>query len=89
LTYDQLRSKAAFFGNGSATVCCEMSYQVSVDANEGLWSSYQQGLFDTVTIQVEGKEFKVVLIIEIDLIIFYRSQKLSWLTIRKFSSACL
>jgi hypothetical protein len=72
LTQNQLLSKAAFFGSGSATVCCEMTYKVSVDGLEppkinhdvckGLWKSYQQGLCDAVTIQVENKQFKVVLI---------------------------
>jgi hypothetical protein len=63
-----------------------MTYKVSVDEPEppkidndvrkGLWKSYQQGLFDGVTIQVEGRQFKVVLIIKkVILITFYRFRK--------------
>jgi hypothetical protein len=69
LTYDELRSKANFFGNGPVIVCCEMSYQNFVDGSEppkidndvreNLWSSYQEGLYDGVTINVEDKQFKV------------------------------
>lgn len=62
-------SKVDFFKNGPVIVCCQMSYQISVDKpeppkiendiRENLWKSYQDGLYDGVTIQVEKKEFKV------------------------------
>lgn len=46
-----------------------MTYQISVDGpkqpkidsdvREGLWSSYQEGLYDGITVHVENKQFKV------------------------------
>jgi hypothetical protein len=69
LNYSELQSKSAFFSNGSVVVCCEMTYQISVDGpkqpkidsdvREGLWSSYQEGLYDGITVHVENKQFKV------------------------------
>jgi hypothetical protein len=61
-----LHSKAAFFGDGPAVVCCEITRQVVVDGpsvdkamREGLWKSYQAEVFNGFTIKVEKKEFKV------------------------------
>lgn len=69
LNHDQLHSMAAFFGNGSAVVCCEITRHLDVDdpnppnvnkqMRQNLWKCYQDGLLDIATIQVEGKEFKV------------------------------
>jgi hypothetical protein len=84
LKHLELHSKAAFFGNGPAVVCCEMTYQAVIDKpespkidktlRESLWKSYEKGLFDGVTIQVKGKEFKVALILN-NLIVLFRYRK--------------
>jgi hypothetical protein len=67
LNHFELHSKAAFFGNGPAVVFCEITYQadgpepskIDKKLREDLWKSYQAGLFDGFTIQVEEKQFKV------------------------------
>lgn len=69
LNHDELHSKVGLFGNGSATVCCEIVYKVTADSiesqkidktlREELWTSYQDGLCESFIIQVKDKQFKV------------------------------
>jgi hypothetical protein len=66
LTSDELESKAAFFYKGPVTVCCKISYKVSVDAHESPQidnnvreDSDQHELYDGVIIQAEDQEFNV------------------------------
>jgi hypothetical protein len=64
-----LYKKATAFGNDPAVVCCKIAYHTTVDQigpskvdktlRKSLWKAYQNGLYDGLIIQVEGKQFKV------------------------------
>jgi hypothetical protein len=69
LSREELLSKVDFFKSDVAIVCCEIACEFDIEVfkpsnlevsfRQSLWNSYANGFHDSVTIKVEGKDFKV------------------------------